>query len=293
MSHTVILDFDNTMGVPDCDVDDGLALLHLLGCDDVDVLGLCTSYGNSTIEIVQDNTLRMLNEWKLNLPVYRGAANPDKPVSDAARYLAEQVAARPGEITILATGSLTNLRGASLVSPSFFRDVHSVFIMGGIERSLIINGRIMNELNLTCDPLATEDLLRSGCSVTVATAQACLDAFFTRKDFAGAFGADSWLTRTCEPWFETMASWYDWNGFACWDVVAAAALTHPELFRTRELPVTLNKELLGLGYLERAEPDAPCAIVNAPVIADPQAFTQFVLRSWKRGLSRIDGDSSC
>lgn len=293
MSHTVILDFDNTMGVPDCDVDDGLALLHLLGCDDVDVLGLCTSYGNSTIEIVHDNTLRMLNEWKLNLPVYQGAANPDKPVSDAARYLAEQVAARPGEITILATGSLTNLRGASLVSPSFFRDVHSVFIMGGIERSLIINGRIMNELNLTCDPLATEDLLRSGCSVTVATAQACLDAFFTRKDFAGAFGADSWLTRTCEPWFETMASWYDWNGFACWDVVAAAALTHPELFRTRELPVTLNKELLGLGYLERAEPDAPCAIVNAPVIADPQAFTQFVLRSWKRGLSRIDGDSSC
>ena len=287
MPHTVILDFDNTMGVPDCDVDDGLALLHLLGCADIDVLGLCTAYGNSTIDIVHENTRRLLNEWKLDLPVYRGAAHPDEPVSDAARYLAKQAKDHPGEITVLATGSLTNLRGASLVSPSFFRDVRGVFIMGGIERSLVINGRIMNELNIACDPLAAKDLLRSGCPVTVATAQACLDAFFTRTDFERAFGADSWLARTCEPWFETMASWYDWNGFACWDVVVAAVLTHPELFRTREMPVTLNEKLLGLGYLERAESGAPCATINAPTIADPQAFTQFILQSWKRGLARI------
>ena len=36
MKH-VIFDCDNTLGVKDCDVDDGLALLYLLGCEEVTV----------------------------------------------------------------------------------------------------------------------------------------------------------------------------------------------------------------------------------------------------------------
>ena len=43
----IILDCDNTMGVIDCDVDDGLALLYLLGCPDVNLLGITCTYGNN------------------------------------------------------------------------------------------------------------------------------------------------------------------------------------------------------------------------------------------------------
>ena len=39
MKH-VIFDCDNTLGVKDCDVDDGLALLYLLGCEEVTVHGV-------------------------------------------------------------------------------------------------------------------------------------------------------------------------------------------------------------------------------------------------------------
>ena len=38
----IIFDCDNTIGIEGCDVDDGLTLLYLLGCKDVEVLELQT-----------------------------------------------------------------------------------------------------------------------------------------------------------------------------------------------------------------------------------------------------------
>lgn len=35
--HKVLFDCDNTMGVKNCDVDDGLTLLYLLGRKDIDL----------------------------------------------------------------------------------------------------------------------------------------------------------------------------------------------------------------------------------------------------------------
>ena len=73
----VILDCDNTMGVPGCDVDDGLALLYLLGCPEVELLGITCSYGNNTQQTVYDNTLRLLKAWnREDIPVFRGGDNP-------------------------------------------------------------------------------------------------------------------------------------------------------------------------------------------------------------------------
>lgn len=290
MPLSVIVDFDNTMGVPDCDVDDALALLHLLGNPQaVQVAGACTCYGNSTIDVVRGNTERLFDLWGLDVPLYHGAANPIEPTSDASAFIARCAAEHPGEISILATGSMTNLRGAALEDPSFFSNIQGVFLMGGIERSLAINGRIMNELNLSCDPLASRMVLEAPCPVTVATAQSCLDAFFTLRDFEDAFGAESWLYETCAPWFRTMECRYDWNGFACWDVVAAACISHPELFDMHSYAVTLNERLLSVGYLEHAASEAPQAEIFVPSIIDPPAFSQAMLDSWKQGMMACPG----
>ena len=43
----IILDCDNTMGVIDCDVDDGLAFMYLLGCQDADILGITATFGKT------------------------------------------------------------------------------------------------------------------------------------------------------------------------------------------------------------------------------------------------------
>ena len=103
---TVIIDFDNTMGVPGKDTDDGLALLYLLGCDDARVVGACTTYGNSTIDTVHENTEKMFSEMGLDVPLYKGAASACDPRSDASRFLARAAADNPGEVNLVATGSL-------------------------------------------------------------------------------------------------------------------------------------------------------------------------------------------
>ena len=55
MKH-VIFDCDNTLGVKDCDVDDGLALLYLLGCEEVTVHGVTCTYGNNKLPVVYAHT---------------------------------------------------------------------------------------------------------------------------------------------------------------------------------------------------------------------------------------------
>ena len=60
----------------------------------------------------------------------------------------------------------------AFLSESSFADYNVNLIMGGITESLVINGRIMNELNLSCDPAATAAVLGAQCPVTAATAQA-------------------------------------------------------------------------------------------------------------------------
>ena len=48
----LLFDCDNTMGIPDCDIDDGLCLLYLLGRKDIELLGISSSFGNNKTAVV-------------------------------------------------------------------------------------------------------------------------------------------------------------------------------------------------------------------------------------------------
>ena len=290
----VIIDFDNTMGVPGCDVDDGLALLYLLGCDDVAVEAVCTTYGNNRIEVVDENTRRILDVWDIELPAARGAGEPMRHEPDsleAAELIARKLADAPGEVRLLATGSTTNLGLAERIAEGTLEKAASITLMGGVTESLVINGRIMDELNLSCDPEATARILKSGAPLTIATANLCLPAFFTREDLIEVFGETSWFYETCDDWFKTMEAEYAWNGWTCWDVVAAAALVHPELFEHHHHDVTVYERFLSVGYLEcdRLAPSEGIALasVDTPSIVDAQAFKDHVKEAWARGASRV------
>lgn len=287
MEKRIIMDFDNTMGIKGCDVDDGLALLFLLGSEGASVEAVCTTYGNSSLEAVHANTVRLFEELALDIPVHRGADGPAAPVSDAARFMAACAAESPGTVSVLATGSLTNLKGAALADPGFFGNVAEIAVMGGITESLVINRKIMDELNLSCDPQAALAVLGAPCPVSIATSQNCLPAFFRRGDLARAFGEDSWLYRTCGYWFGDMDGAYDWGGFACWDIVAAAYLARPDLFVRETMDVTLYERFLSVGYLEAAREGAPCASVVVPRIADPAAFVREAIAAWRRALELL------
>ena len=85
-----------------CDVDDGLALLYLIGRKNTDIIGISTTYGNSDIETVYSNTCRVVKELGISIPVIKGAPDKNTLDSPAARFIVESINANKNKISILA-----------------------------------------------------------------------------------------------------------------------------------------------------------------------------------------------
>lgn len=282
----IIIDFDNTIGVPACDCDDGLAMLYLLADPEIEILGLSCSYGNSDVETVYRNTKCFLAEiGREDLQLYKGSPqNSADRRSDASEFLADTAAreARTGQkIAILATGSQTNLFAAYKADQNFFNNLSALSIMGGVTEKLLIRGKHLPELNLSCDPEASLCVLQNARNLSIATAQNCLSAAFSRQEFAenlkGKSPAGDYINETLQYWFDHHKENYNIDGFINWDTVAAAYLARPELFIAEKVEINPDLKSLEKGILYGAGDKISC---NLPRIADPAAFKADVFAHW-------------
>lgn len=285
--HKVIFDCDNTMGVPDRDIDDGLALLFLLGRKDVDIMGITTTFGNSTIDIVHQNTEKMLRDLKIDaIPLHKGAATKNYRHSSASKFLADMAKEHKGEITLLATGSLTNLLGAYEIDSTFFHNLKQIVLMGGITEPLIINKKNLEELNFSCDPEAAHRVLSSNSMVTVLTGQICLQAFFGENELNRMQNDDhpiyKYIAKSAENWYKTIMEGFQVYGFYNWDIVAALYITHPELFDINISNVISTKEDLQRGYLKISDSNINAYMVNIPTkISDMDMLKKAIFEAWE------------
>ncbi|MGN1382987.1 MAG: nucleoside hydrolase [Eubacterium sp.] len=276
----LILDCDNTMGVPGCDVDDGMALLYLLGCPEVLLLGVTCAYGNNTQNTVYENTVRLLKLWgRSDIPVWRGAESAeDSERNDASVFLRTQAEKYSGKLTLIATGSMTNLKGAESLKTGFFQDVKCFSLMGGVTEPLLVGGKAMAELNLSCDPQASLQVIRNGRDVRIATAQNSLHSFIEEEEFRRMLSeypgelAD-FLSHETDYWFSFYREHYGLGGFVCWDVMAAAQAVHPEYFLMKKEYLNPTEETLQQGMLKG---DGQEEIISLPEICDRQAYTRHV-----------------
>jgi purine nucleosidase len=278
MAKKIIFDCDNTMGVKGCDVDDGLALLYLLGKPGADILGITTTYGNSDLHTVYANTCTMLEEiGRADIPAFKGCPNSLTYESEAVDFLVDTVSRYPGEISLLATGSLTNLLAAYYRDPLFWEKIAEIVIMGGITEELVLNGKVLAELNFSCDPLAAKYVLEKGKNMTIITGNCCLDAFFPKEEFYERLGKRkeglaNYIYEKCHYWFEDMMEAFQLDGFHNWDVVAAAYLLEPYLFKDCSWSVGTNPENLSKGLLSTQSEDGLTYLINTPLIKDRQTL---------------------
>jgi inosine-uridine nucleoside N-ribohydrolase len=334
----LIYDCDITVGLPGRDVDDGLALLHLLGSREIRLLGVTSTFGNSSIDEVHPCLLSVLQKLgRSDIPAYRGAPReaigepPAQPAtgkstdaradSDAARYLAETVEGNPRKVSVLATGSPTNLLGAFRRHPGFFHDVQRIVLMGGIIEPLVINGREMAELNFASDPEAALYALYAGrpgfagtprpplsdpektrCDITVISGNLCLQALLERERFdafirecreTGAETLAHFLEEEVGPWFSWIEQVYGLSGFHAWDATAALYLTDRQLFRSRMAVLCSTREDLSRGILrfegdtEETPPDdsadtgAGSSIDIPSRIRDLPSYWRSLFRAWR------------
>jgi len=253
---SVIYDCDLTMGHSFRDVGDGLALLYILGEPRLRLRFVTTTYGNGPVGMTTRATSRLLNRLGFdNIAVLQGAAGPDDDpeTNRAARHLADTVSASPGEIVLIATGSMTNLKHAAALDPDFFTKLHGLYLMGGLTEPLTWNGHKLAELNLSLDPEAAYQAIHAACPVTIATGQAGLTAVFRSPQFAALQTLDDPVSRLIahqtRSWFALMRLWFQGGGFAMWDSVATLPLAHPELFEIEQVYITSTRDELGAGQL--------------------------------------------
>ncbi|XP_019959464.2 inosine-uridine preferring nucleoside hydrolase-like [Paralichthys olivaceus] len=201
----------------DTGVDDAQAIMMALAAPDVEILAITCCHGNTPLENVLKNTLRVLKVCnRLDIPVYRGCAVPllapkrnagdyhgkdglgDVPDPDApgldllqkrngVKAMIKLVKQNPGEVTLVATAPLTNLAVAVQLEPSFPEKLKALYIMGGNTNSRG-NTSVCGEFNFVADSEAAYVVLdRYTCPTYIATWE-----FSCRSSLPWSF---------CDQWF--------------------------------------------------------------------------------------------
>ena len=95
--------------------------------------------------------------------------DPDvPPAGDGVGFLVETLSARPGEVTLIAVGPLTNLALAEQRVPGVLCEARQVIVMGGAIKEPG-NSTPTAEFNFYADPDAAGQVVRSGAPLTLMT----------------------------------------------------------------------------------------------------------------------------
>lgn len=281
MQTRVIVDTDPAIGVSARDVDDALAIMYLLAQpDDIDVLGVTPVHGNAPLATTARKAHDVLRAaGRDDVPVRPGASGKGDlgKATPASRLLIEAVRSRPGEVTILAIGPLTNLATAMSLDDSFTKNVRSVVVMGGsLDAGMGIPFLSPLEFNFLKDTAAADVVLSARCEKVVVTADVCQQVVFGRRELEALQGMRgyeaSWLARRIGPWLalNNLLPLLPWRGgFVPWDMIAAVWLRRPELFECEEASLRLRADRFMTGAIERYDGEAPCRL---PVRVDADAL---------------------
>jgi inosine-uridine nucleoside N-ribohydrolase len=243
------------------DPDDCLALLALLKAQDVEVIGVSTVFGNAPLEVTDRTTRELISQLAAERfrvpPVHRGlasAARADGDPTPAEQAIRDALA--DGPMVIVALGPLTNiaaaLRGRTALLPQVQRLIAvmgqrrgHVFhpVEGGTAGMLLAHGPVFQDFNFAKDQRAAAELVGLELPMTLipyeaASAFALTEADLDAMDRAGE--AARWAAQRSRAWLGFWREDISQPGFFPFDLIAAAYLLHPELFRCAEVSPSIE-----------------------------------------------------
>ena len=256
--------------------DDSMALMLALQSPELEILGVTTVAGNESVERATSDVLRMLEiANQPQIPVHRGAdmplvheksefaetsygkwysnePPPEPPggfavkiaeAESAVSFLVRSVMARPGEITLVAIGPLTNVAQAIRAEPEFAQNVRQLVIMGGAIATLPEGaGNITPnaEFNFWVDPEAAKVTLRSGIPIELSPLNVSRKSALSKDWYEKIVAVETPLTKLLR---DAMGPRFADDPDRVWlmyDQIAVASLIDPSLVQTERLYVDVN-----------------------------------------------------
>ena len=256
-------------------VDDAMALALLARSADVELLGVCTVFGNGTLDATTRNALHLAELLDLGCAVHRGAAAPldggpvvppvevhgrnalgDVPLPPqparaesglaAHEGIVQTLRRHPGEVSVLAVGPLTNLALALRAAPDIAALAREVVVMGGAFGHHGHNGNVTPhaEANIHADPQAADEVFAAAWPVSIVgldvTHRVVMDSEYLQalRDEGGALGRFIWdISRVYQAFYRSTGVP---DGFYVHDSTAVLRLLMPGLFDSLRAPVVVD-----------------------------------------------------
>jgi inosine-uridine nucleoside N-ribohydrolase len=281
------MDVDPAIGVRYRDLDDGLAVLFMIASPEVSLEGLSIIFGNVKADRGYEVARELLEVADADVPFYKGAANKKElgKSSPAAEALVKKVSENPGEISLLATGPLTNVATAMILDPEFAKNLRELVVMGGSLRFKPFS--YFGEFNFHLDAKAASMVMSAPIPKTLITMDVCAKAVFTQKHLDMIKQRDTrvarYLAKTIPSWLRLNTIMFRQEGFYPWDVVAAAHLIDESLFDKNPRTFSVQEEgirrgsIHGLVKRESFEEINGVFPVNVPRKLDGEAFMKLFL----------------
>jgi purine nucleosidase len=265
MPHRIIFDTDTG-------IDDAMALLFVLRSPELELEGVTSVFGNSTVDNCTRNALTVLElGGRPDVPVARGADRPllrayrgrgpsvhgenglgnvemsppkARPLDvPAAQFIVERIMAAPGEIGLVAVGPLTSLALALRLEPRVAQATREVIVMGGAA-TVGGNASPAAEANIFNDPEAASIVFSAGWPLTMVgldvTTKVVMDDGYLARLEAAHTPLTDFVIAISDFYRQRHARVYGVNGFHVHDSSAVAYAVDPALFETKMLHVAVD-----------------------------------------------------
>ena len=261
----------------DMGIDDAIAMALAAGSPEVELLAVTSVAGNAPVELCTRNCLLLNELLGGDAVVAAGSARPlvknlltaqevhgadglggranslPRPATSAGPERASELLTRlpmehPGEITLVATGPLTNIALALQANVDAVASYATIIIMGGAF-DVPGNTGTVAEFNIYVDPEAAALVLGSGLDITLVPLDATTGAVLTRSALAAherarGLPADrpgrnvaAILHRALDHYMDFQFDESGLDGGYMHDPLAVAAAIAPGILETRDMPV--------------------------------------------------------
>lgn len=276
--------FDTDIGT---DIDDAYALAQILHSPELKLLGVTTVSGDVVARARLAAKLLAV-AGRTDIPVYagisttpqymaqtewaKGFTSPALHTEGGVEFLRRQINARPGEITIIAVGEMTNVAALLVSEPGIGPKIKAIALMGGaIQRGYAPGSKPEPEWNIRCNIAAARAVFTSGVPLLVApldstaglilTPEWCVRIFFRGTPLNDALASLDFIWRRTNTWNATQPTLFD--------SLAVALVASPGLVPLTPLHVVVEAD--GLTRVSANRPPN----TRVALTSDPTAFLEY------------------